>query len=232
MRKTFILIPPIFALIVFLTPRAYGQEIEKPKSVLEGGHEWKLNFRNDHEDSLSVPESTFENVKLIVITGASFQGGDGWRIKHNLGIGCEKELLSGLSLIGFLDYARFDYHASYTLHPPYQSDPSHTLSIVTMLKAHVPWYVSPFVQVGLGISYVNRGKLFYHDPTRYPPTPEADHVNGGGSVLSYLVNLMVGAEFYPIKELSLFLEGGFNGDWQKDRYPANSLARFGIGVEM
>lgn len=216
--------------MVFFTPHSDGQEIEKPKYVLEAGAGWNLDFRELHKNSLSVPDSTFEDVKLIIATSATLEGGDGWRIKQSLGIGCEKQLLSGLSVIGFLDYTRFDYHALQTLHPPYRTDPSHTLSIATMLKAHVPWYVSPFVQVGLGILYVNRAKLYYHDPIHYPPTPETDHVNGGGSVLTYLVNLMVGVEFYPFKEFSLFLEGGFNGDWQKDRYPANSLGRFGIGV--
>lgn len=220
------------ALIVFFTPQLDGQEIEKPEHVLESGVVCRLDSRNVHGNSLSVSDSTFHYAKLIIATGATFQGGDGWRIKHNLGIGCEKQLLSGFSVIGFLDYARFDYHALQTLHPPYRTDPSHTLSIATVLKAHVPWYVSPFVQVGLGISYVNEGKLYYHDPIHYPPTPETDHVNGGGSVLTYLVNLMVGVEFYPFKEFSLFLEGGFNGDWQKDRYPGNSLGRFGIGFRI
>jgi len=220
------------ALIVLFTPQLDGQEIEKPEYVLESGAVCRLDSRNVHGNSLSVSDSTFRYAKLIIATGATFQGGDGWRIKHNLAIGCEKQLLSGLSVIGFLDYARFDYHALQTLHPPYRTDPSHTLSVATVLKAHVPWYVSPFVQVGVGISYVNRGKLYYHDPIHYPPTPETDHVNGGGSVLTYLVNLMVGVEFYPFKEFSLFLQGGFHGDWQKDRYPANSLGRLGIGVRI
>jgi hypothetical protein len=216
--------------IVFFTPHSDGQEIEKPEYVLEAGAGWKLDFRDVHKNSLSVPESTFEDVKLIIATGATLEGGDGWRIKHNLGIGCEKQLLSGLSVIGFLDYARFDYHALQTLHPPYRTDPSHTLSIATLLKAHVPWYVSPFVQVGLGISYVNEGTLYYHAQYRYPPTPETDYVGGGRSGLTHLVNFMLGVELCPFKEFSLFLEGGVNGNWHKDLYPWNSLVRFGIGV--
>jgi len=220
------------ALVIFFTPHSDAQQIEKSKRVLEADSRSKLDFWDVHKDSLSVPESTSEDVDLIIATGATLEGGDGWRIKHSLSIGCEKQLLSGLSVIGFLDYARFDYHALQTLHPPYRTDPSHTLSIATVLKAHVRWYVSPFVQVGLGISYVNEGTLYYHDQYRYPPTPETDYVGGGRSGLTYLVNIMVGVEFYPFKEFSVFLEGGINGNWQKDLYPANSLGRFGIGVRI
>jgi hypothetical protein len=79
---------------------------------------------------------------------------------------------------------------------------------------------------------VNEGTLYYHDQYRYPPTPETDYVGGGRSGLTYLVNIMVGVEFYPFKEFSVFLEGGINGNWQKDLYPANSLGRFGIGVRI
>ena len=219
-----------FAFVLLSTPHSNGQEIDSPEYALEAGTVWKPDSRDVHKDSLSVPESTSEDVKLIVATGATMEGGPGWRIRHNLGVGIEKQLLSGLSLIGFLDYAQFDYHDVQTLHPPYRSNPSHTLSIAALLKAHLPWYVSPYFQVGLGISYVNRGELYYHDLIHYPPTPETDHVDGGGSVLTYLTNFVFGVEFYPLKQFSLFLELGFNGDWQKDRYPANGLGRFGIGL--
>jgi hypothetical protein len=218
------------ALLAFVLPQLDAQEIEWVRSALEAGVGENLDLRDVHGDSISVSGSTSENMKLIIATGATLEGGDGWRIKHSLSIGCEKQLRPGLSVIGFLDYARFDYQADQSLNPPFRADPSHTLSIVAALKAHIPWHVSPFLQVGLGISYVNRGKLYSHDPVHYPPTPETDHVNGGGSVLTYLTNLMVGVDIHVFKEISLFLDGGFNGDWQKDRYPANSLGRFGVEI--
>ncbi|MDP2886819.1 MAG: hypothetical protein Q8P51_17570 [Ignavibacteria bacterium] len=220
----------VCTLIVFFPPHSYGQDIQKGGHVLETVQWKKLDFRDVHKDSLSVPESTSKELKLIVGTGATLEGGDGWRIKHSLGIGCEKQLLFGLSVIGFLDYARFDYHALQTLHPPYRTGPSHALSIATVLKAQIPWHVSPFIQVGLGISYVSGGTLYYHDQYRYPPTPETDYVGGGRSGLTYLVNFMLGVEIYPFKNLALFLEGGLNGNWRRDLYPANSLGRVGIEV--
>lgn len=220
----------VCALVVFFPPHSHGQDIQEGGYVFGTVLGKKFDFRDVHKDSLSASGPTSKDAKLIVATGATLEGGDGWSIKHVLGIGCEKQLLSGLSVVAFLDYARFDYHALQTLHPPYRTDPSYTLSFATVLKAQVPWYVSPFVQVGLGISYVNEGTLYYHDQYRYPPTPETDYAGGGRSGLTYLVNFMVGVEFYPVEKVSLFLEAGVNGNWRRDLYPANSLGRFGIGV--
>ena len=223
-------------LMIFPALHISGQEIEKAKGMLGVGTRLQvgvgreLDLQGAHKNSPSTPVSIFEDVKLIIATGTTLEGGDGWRIKRSLGVGAEKQLSSGLSLIGLLDYARFDYSALQTLHSPYQSEPSHTVSIATAFKAHVPWYVSPFVEMGLGISYVKEGTLYYHDQYRYPPTPETDYVQGGRSGLTYLVSFMLGVELYPFKEFSLFLEAGLNGNLGKHLYPSNSLGRFGFGV--
>jgi hypothetical protein len=216
------------ALMAFVAPRSAGQEVDGPIYVLEAGTGMKPYSGDVHKDSSSVSVSTSKYAKLILATGATLQGGDGWRIKHNIGVGAERQILSGVSVIGFIDYARFDYFQTQGFYPPYRKDPSYVLSVAAMLKVCFPWIVSPFVQAGVGFSYVNRGNLYYHDIN---PRPETDHVNGGGTVMTYLMNTMVGVEFILFKEFSLFMEGGFNGDWQKDRYPANALARFGIGVQ-
>lgn len=218
----------VCALVVFCPPHSDGQDNQNDRYVPGN----RFDCRTVHEDSMAGSGSTSKGVKLIVATDATLEGGDGWRIKRGIGIGCEKQIRSGLSVMGFLDYARFDYQAVQTLHPPYRTDPSHVLSIATLLKAQAPWYVSPFVQVGLGISYVNKGTLYYHDQYHYPPTPETDYVDDGRSGLTYLVNCMLGVEISPFKNLSLFLEGGVNGNFRRDLYPANSLGRVGIQIVM
>jgi hypothetical protein len=215
------------AMTGFVAAPLDGQIVGHRDVFFVAGAHSLLDTAGVHKKPLPVIESTSRSVKLVLATGATLQGGDGWRIKHNVGVGAERQLVTGVSVIGFIDYARFDYVQTQGFNPPYRKDPSHILSVAAMLKACFPWPISPFVQVGVGISYVGRGNLYFHDAI---PKPETDHVDGGGSLISYLTNMMVGVEVFPFKEFSLFLEGGINGDWQKDRYPANALGRIGIGV--
>ncbi len=202
--------------------------MHKTVHVLNAG--LQLESDEAYDKSSLLRDSTDRNLSLIVFTGATLQGGDGWRIRYSIGVGAERRFGPELSVVGYLDFASFEYSATQTILPPFRTDPSQTIALAGALRARVPWYISPFVQTGLGVSYVKRGSLYYHDVNRYPPTSETDYDTGSRSGITYVVNLMIGIEIYPFEGACVFLEGGFNGSWQKGLYPSNTVARCGISV--
>lgn len=220
------------ACLALLSLSSSGQEIKLHMNAQELNGVARLVSDDAFVKSPLLEDSTDRNVSLIVFTGATLQGGDGWRIQYSIGVGVQKRLSPKLSVIGCLDYASFKYNATQTVHPPFQTDLSQIIAGAGALKLCVPWHVSPFIQMGLGVSYVKRGSLYYHDQNRYPPTPETDYGTGARSGITYLVNLMVGIELHPFEDFSIFLEGGFNGSWQKELYPSNTAGRCDIAIEI